>query len=70
MKSSSSGPRERFHEFKATRAKLVRDLADQAAPFTKGRLPCLATRYENVPSRTRAHQALVIAVFDHALRNI
>ena len=58
------------NEFKATPAKLVRELADQATPFTKRRLPRLATRYENVPSRTRTHQALMIAVFDHALRNI
>jgi hypothetical protein len=35
-------------EFKKQRARTVRDLAEEAnAPFIKGRLPDLATRYED-----------------------
>ena len=40
-------------EFKATRARLVRDLAEQADPYTKERLLNLAVRYEPSTKPTR-----------------
>jgi hypothetical protein len=40
-------------EFKAERARLVRDLAGQADPFIKKRLLDLAARYEQAPGRTK-----------------
>jgi hypothetical protein len=40
-------------EFKAERARFVRDLADRADPFIRKRLLGLASRYEKAPGKTR-----------------
>jgi hypothetical protein len=40
-------------QFKAERARFVRDLANQADPFIKKRLLDLASRYEKAPGKSR-----------------
>lgn len=44
-------------EFNEARAKLIRDIAETADPFTKKRLLALADRYEPSVSQSRRHHS-------------